>query len=250
MQWHLPPIHLPVCGSTNMVVKTMMETSAVSGLVVTAGHQTQGRGRNHHSQWINQPGKDLLCSLSIVPAGITAENFFLLSMAVAVGIVEGLKNQVNLGDQLKIKWPNDILLNGKKLCGILIEANWQGAFCQFAVAGFGLNVNSVVLQDGAASLATVFRHAFDLEELLDDILFSIGPILDSIDIGLTDQLASSYLDCLYGTNEWLTYQAENSPFEKQGLVQGVLPNGGITFRQPTGLLDGPFALNEVKINYR
>jgi BirA family biotin operon repressor/biotin-[acetyl-CoA-carboxylase] ligase len=119
-----PRLHLRVAQSTNQTARELAGAGAPHGTLVTAGEQSHGRGRQGRS-WIAPPGRALLCSLVI------REPPRLLPLAAGVALVQ------LAGAQAQIKWPNDVLLDGRKLAGILVEGRPQE---RWAVLGIGLNV--------------------------------------------------------------------------------------------------------------
>ena len=118
--------------STNDIAAEYAKNKANDGLVIFAEEQTAGRGRAG-SKWQSEPGDSILCSVVLTDCKINPE---LLSLACAVAIAEAIGK---IGDtEAKIKWPNDIILNGKKVAGILLESksdSTSGAY----VLGIGVN---------------------------------------------------------------------------------------------------------------
>jgi BirA family biotin operon repressor/biotin-[acetyl-CoA-carboxylase] ligase len=110
------------------------------GTTLATDAQTGGRGRLGRT-WLSQPGLDLTFSVLLRPALEPAKGH-LLALATGVAVAQALEQSLDLAGQVSLKWPNDVLLGGKKVCGILLEAS-AGADCiTWAVAGIGLNVNS------------------------------------------------------------------------------------------------------------
>jgi BirA family biotin operon repressor/biotin-[acetyl-CoA-carboxylase] ligase len=126
-------------GSTNDFAHTLLEEGAADGALVVADAQTQGRGRLGR-KWITVPGAALAFSLALKPEAHELEHlaFFapLAGLAVCQALVE------NYGLPAEVKWPNDVLIERRKTCGILVEAVWQGSQLQGVVAGIGVNVAS------------------------------------------------------------------------------------------------------------
>jgi BirA family biotin operon repressor/biotin-[acetyl-CoA-carboxylase] ligase len=135
----VPYEYLPTCASTNTVLKGLAE-SAASGTTVVTDEQTGGRGRVGRT-WMSEPGRDLTFSVLIRPSLLPAQGH-LLSLAGGVAVAEVLEERCGRGAKVGLKWPNDVLLDGKKVCGILLEASADPARIHWAVAGIGLNVNS------------------------------------------------------------------------------------------------------------
>ncbi len=145
MGYQLPPaIGLPYryyarCGSTNLQLKDEAVTSPSGSLVVT-DYQTEGRGRLGRS-WLSSPGEDLTFSVLQRPL-ISPAEASLLSLAAALATAEVLHTLPGLEGRVWVKWPNDVLIDDRKVCGILLESSLKGARLQWVVAGIGLNVNS------------------------------------------------------------------------------------------------------------
>lgn len=122
-----------VTDSTNARARELVEAGAPGGTIVTAAEQTAGRGRQGRS-WTAPPGKALLYSAVLRPLD---ERHLLLPLAVPLAVCETAE-QLAPGIECKIKWPNDIWLDGRKLAGVLIEAKPQDGW---AVIGVGLNLS-------------------------------------------------------------------------------------------------------------
>jgi len=122
-----PRVHLRETDSTNRVARELATRGAPHGTLVTATHQTAGRGRQGRS-WSAPAGASLICSWVIRWEGAAPA---LLSLAAGVAVAE-LAGDVGL-----VKWPNDVLIEGRKLAGILVEGRPQE---RWAVLGIGVNV--------------------------------------------------------------------------------------------------------------
>ncbi len=120
----LPRLHLRRTDSTNAQARRLAERGAPHGLLVTAGEQTEGRGRQGRT-WTAPAGRSLLCSL------VVRDPPRLLPLASGVAVAE------LCGERAAIKWPNDVLLDERKVAGILVEGRPQS---RWAVLGIGINV--------------------------------------------------------------------------------------------------------------
>jgi BirA family biotin operon repressor/biotin-[acetyl-CoA-carboxylase] ligase len=132
--------HHASLASTNDRALTWLSESAPDGALVTADAQTAGRGRLDR-RWSSPPGRDLYASVIVRP-GVAPAGFGAVSLAVAVGLREGLLSLFGerLSDKLALKWPNDLLLDGRKLAGILCESRWRAREVELVI-GFGINVH-------------------------------------------------------------------------------------------------------------
>ena len=170
--------HYPELPSTNDLAKEEARKGAAEGLVIVADHQTAGRGKLER-KWISLPGKNLLFSLLIRPS-LNASEAPLLTQIACRSVAQVLKK--NLEIESTFKQPNDILVAGKKICGILVEASTRAngtipagdspSFIDWAVIGIGLNVNSYPeeLAKESTSLAQVLGKDQELQPLLHQIL--------------------------------------------------------------------------------
>ena len=135
----LPFEYLADCPSTNAAVKAIADRGRVGTTIVT-DDQTGGRGRLGRT-WLSEPGLDLTFSVLLRPRMDPVKGH-LLALATGVAVAEVLEQAFGLEGQVSLKWPNDVLLGGKKVCGILLEASADACHILWAVAGVGLNVNS------------------------------------------------------------------------------------------------------------
>lgn len=140
-----PRVHLRETGSTNVVARELAGHGAPHGTLVTADRQTAGRGRQGRA-WSTAPGASLISSWVLRGAGGARS---LLSLAAGIAVAE------LAGERARVKWPNDVLIDGRKLAGILVEGRPQE---DWAVLGIGINVALRVeqlpeeLRDRAATL--------------------------------------------------------------------------------------------------
>lgn len=135
----LPYRYRSRCESTNLALREEVAFSS-PGTLVVADEQTGGRGRLGRT-WVSAPGKDLTFSVLLPPCG-TPALAPLLSLAAALAVAEVLEAIPGLTGRVQVKWPNDVLLDGKKVCGILLESRMGAERMKWLIAGIGLNANS------------------------------------------------------------------------------------------------------------
>jgi BirA family transcriptional regulator, biotin operon repressor / biotin---[acetyl-CoA-carboxylase] ligase len=135
----LPYRYVTTCASTNQLLR-QVAASSTPGMTVVTDEQTGGRGRLGRT-WVSDRGKDLTFSVLLRPS-IAPARAHLLSLAGALAVAEVLEAVPGLEGRVGIKWPNDVLLGHKKVCGILLEGSMDVDCIEWAVAGIGLNVNS------------------------------------------------------------------------------------------------------------
>jgi BirA family biotin operon repressor/biotin-[acetyl-CoA-carboxylase] ligase len=161
MGWLGRPLELvDETGSTNDDVLARARAGAAPGLVIVAGRQTRGRGRVGRA-WSSPPG-NLYLSALVPPPAIAAQTP-ALTLAAAVAVHDALNAA---GCAASIKWPNDVLHDGKKLAGILTESSSRGGLIEAIVIGIGVNLNGEI-PDELAPVATSVRAVIgrDLDRL-------------------------------------------------------------------------------------
>ena len=163
----------PQVGSTNDLVKQAARLGEAEGLVVLAEEQVAGRGRLGRT-WVAPPGCCVLCSVLLRPR-FSPQQAFYVTIAAAVAIHRAMTAIGGGALAPAIKWSNDVLLNGRKVAGILSESEFTGGEWAFAVLGFGLNVNLQreqfgVLSDTATSLSAELGREVDRVEVLARVL--------------------------------------------------------------------------------
>jgi len=131
-------------GSTNTEALQWAADGAPDFALVIADEQTNGRGR-FDRRWITNPGSSLAFSLILKPSTQETWNVAFFSPLCGIAVQEAVSSL--LGLNTLIKWPNDVLIDGKKFCGILVEAAWHGSEVQGVVLGIGINISPDSLPD-------------------------------------------------------------------------------------------------------
>jgi len=165
--------------------------------VVVAEHQNAGRGQMG-TVWESEYGKNLTFSLLVRVEEFKIKHQFYLSMAISLGILDALNP--NVKNLLSVKWPNDILADKDKLCGILIENVLTGSNIKYSIIGVGLNVNQDQFSDkleNVTSLKQLSNINFDRDHLLKKIITSIQFYIDFVEKKNFDSLKKIYLKSLY-----------------------------------------------------
>jgi BirA family transcriptional regulator, biotin operon repressor / biotin---[acetyl-CoA-carboxylase] ligase len=166
--------HYYKIGSTNIEAMESAAAGAPEGSVFVAEEQTAGRGRGAH-QWESAPSAGIYCSVVLRPALPPAEAL-VLSLAAGLAVRSAVQ-QIDAGVLPDLKWPNDLLIGGKKVCGILIEMNAEATRVRYIVVGIGINVNQakfpIELQPLATSLRLVSGTEWSRVELCAALLKSL-----------------------------------------------------------------------------
>lgn len=207
---------------------------AQHGEVIWADYQTQGKGQRG-KKWENQRGS-LLMSLILRPM-VPPERQFVLSMAVAYTVAKYLQT-IFTGWQVAIKWPNDIYINDKKACGILIENVFRGMQWAYSVVGIGLNVNQSSFPEelpNATSLSIVSGKQYDLAEAMTDIRSGLLNYLQQLNPDRYDELLASYNKLLFRRNKETVFVRRSDNHRFEAYVQEVNEAGQLVLLSPVGI---------------
>ena len=163
-------VYKETTGSTNADVRRMAEDGADNGLLVVADAQTAGKGRRGR-QWESVKGTNLYFSILLKP-DITPDKASMITLVAAYSVAKAIVK--NTGLDAKIKWPNDIVVSRKKVCGILTEMSMEQDYIHHIVVGIGINVNEEEFQDKIKDMATSLKKEAGViisrANLLSDIL--------------------------------------------------------------------------------
>lgn len=170
-----PVVSLGEVDSTQTEARRLADAGAPEGTVVRAEHQTRGRGRLGR-QWVDESGSALLLSIVLRPA-VDASRLSQLSLVAGVAAAEALGEVSGL--PVSLSWPNDLLLRGLKVAGILAESYASPDAAPVVILGIGINVNQTRfppdLGGRATSLALEAGHPFDRQGLLTAVLGRLEP---------------------------------------------------------------------------
>jgi BirA family transcriptional regulator, biotin operon repressor / biotin---[acetyl-CoA-carboxylase] ligase len=223
---------LDTVDSTNTFARSLAENAASEGTLVVAETQTVGRGRLGR-KWISGPGENLTFSIILRP-GIAPDRISLLPLAIAVGIAHGVIASTRL--PVSCKWPNDLLVGGRKFAGILLEGSINSDGLAFVIVGIGINVNQTAFPEDlsakATSLALQAGQPIDRLSLFRTILESLENDYDGfISTGFASVLpAWLELAPIIGTR--VTADLQGSVIT--GRVTGLSPDGGLQLHSDAG----------------
>lgn len=209
-------IYLEETDSTNSHLKKIPSSELVHGAVVLADHQRKGRGQ-YERKWESDPCKNLTFTIAFRPK--VSNRLNLLSLAVAYSITKTLDDYIT--EKIYLKWPNDILVGGKKLGGILTECTFNGSKPDRVLIGLGLNIAQNHFSNGIQDTATSFNQVSDVsvsrEDLLNEILLGIENVYlrwHKCDEILKQDISKK----LVGYGEWVSVS-----------INGVIPNQKFKF---------------------
>lgn len=213
-------IYLPTTVSTNVEAARLLAAGEInSTAIVCTDYQESGRGQGNNT-WVSEAEKNLLMSWIVFPAFLSVDRQFRLSKLVAVAITDLLRER---GMNALIKWPNDILIEKRKIGGILIEHSLLGQKIRSTIAGVGINVNqqefpvfnipatSILAETGKFQDLVVFRG-----ELAGKLQHYYGQLSEG-DSGAIDR---RYHDRLYGLGQKHLFVMDKR-HKKEGIIRGV-----------------------------
>ena len=156
--------------STNTWAKDLAKEGMPEGTICVTDAQTAGKGRRGRT-WISPKGESIYMSLILRPE-ILPEQASMLTLVMGLSVVEACEKLYQV--DAHIKWPNDMVINGKKVCGILTEMSLAGSKIDYVIVGTGINVNqssfAEEIQKTATSIALEVGHVVDRKELQDAVL--------------------------------------------------------------------------------
>ncbi len=204
--------------------------------VFAARFQSGGRGQKG-TRWESETGKNLTFSVVIKPDSLKAKTQFIISQIVTVGLKRYLSSK---GIDAKIKWPNDIYVGDKKICGILIESFLSGDIMSGSIIGIGLNVNQSIFVSDApnpVSMSIIKGIDYNLEEELDLLVGYIDKLYRlyvKSPSGRESELKAEYLESLYRRDYFYKYEDLLSGEIFYAKITGIDANACLTLERQNG----------------
>ncbi|MGC8787601.1 MAG: biotin--[acetyl-CoA-carboxylase] ligase [Anaerolineae bacterium] len=223
-------VYYDVIDSTNTVAKALASEGAAEGTMVIADQQTMGRGRLGR-QWLAPKGTSLLFSLIFRP-NFAVARIQGLTMVCGLGVRQAIRELTGLPAQLK--WPNDILLHGRKAGGILTEIGSSGQHLDYAVVGIGLNVNLdaglLPAEFNATSISQELEQPVPRARLLQQILLRIEERYLALCAGAWP--ATEWASALETLGQWVELHTDQGKW--RGIAEAVDDEGALLLRLKNG----------------
>lgn len=221
--------------STNVQAKRLAEQGlADHGCLVTTEKQTSGKGRRGRS-WSSPKGSGIWMSLVLKP-DISPYNASMLTLVTALAVNRAVREETDL--ESYIKWPNDIVINGKKLCGILTEMSSEPDYIHYVVIGIGINVNTKYFSEEISKKATslfmesnkTYRRSLIIKKILEYLEFYYEQFLLNQDMR---PLMTEYNQMLINIENKVVVQEKQTLFE--GIAKGINEKGELLVQTKKGL---------------
>jgi BirA family biotin operon repressor/biotin-[acetyl-CoA-carboxylase] ligase len=246
-------IYLPSCQSTSESLALYITqqkkkdiNTIFEGTLLWTNHQTKGKGQRGNT-WTTQENQNLTFSILLNPTFLSPKESFWITIAISLGVRDALeevlkadypKNDfLQIADELKIKWTNDIFINHKidnkykdqKIGGILIENQISSQSINQSIVGIGININQIfdkkLENNRAISLKELTSIEWNKEDILTEILFFIEKRYLQLRAGKKDSLRADYLSHLFRYQEWHYYKDKLRNQKITGQILGINPEG-------------------------
>lgn len=207
-------IEIESANSTNDYLINQAENNELDNFTtIVAEEQLNGKGQIGNS-WESEKNKNLTFSIYTKPA-IEIQDMFLISKSISISLIKSL---LTYNIKAKIKWPNDIYVDDKKIAGILIENQFIGSKIKHSIIGVGLNINQTVFKSDAPnpiSMKNLTSIELSTNEVLSNILLAFTNTYTQLKNSSYDALNSEYFNNLYRQNSFHKYKENGLVFEAQ-----------------------------------
>lgn len=226
--------------STNLQARLAAEDGAPHGLLFVAESQTAGRGRRGRN-WSSEAEGNLYFSLLLKP-DFGAQIASMVTLVMGLAVAETIRECCNA--DARIKWPNDVVVNGKKVCGILTELGLKGTAIDYLVVGVGINVGqrefAPEIADTATGLAAECGEEVNREVLLASVLYRFESLYEAfVRRGGLQELRERYDALLINRNREV--RVLDPKEEYTGMARGITDVGELLVERPDGTVEKVFA---------
>ncbi len=218
-------LYFDTIDSTNTKAQELAEKGYPSGTLVVADKQESGKGRRGRS-WVSPSGTGIFMTLMIKP-DINPNNASMLTLVAALAVAKAITSVT--GEEAMIKWPNDIVVNGKKVCGILTEMNAQFDYINNIVVGVGINVHNESFPEEISQMASSLMieaggKRFHRAQIIAETMLYFEQYYDTfLKTQDLSALVREYDELLVNRNKSVRVLDPKEPFD--GKAMGITPKG-------------------------
>lgn len=228
-----PVVYYEEVTSTNQVIKKLAEEGAMEGTLVTADKQNQGKGRAGRV-WTSQSGANIAMSLLLRPK-ISPDRISMVTLVMGLAVACACRELY--GMDVGIKWPNDVVVNGKKICGILTEMSTELMAVNYVVIGTGINVNETEfpeeIREKATSLRLELGRKMNRAELMACCMKYFETFYDQfLEAGDLSPLREQYNELLLNRNRGVRVLEPGK--EYTGVARGINQKGELLVEKEDG----------------
>ena len=225
-------IFLTDCHSTNDELSGLLKKGdQQEGLVIHTDCQKSGKGQRGNI-WLGEPGKNVLLSVLLKPTYLKISDQHMLNVAVGLSVIRSVARYLP-DERLKLKWPNDILVDNKKICGILVENSLKGNILEHSVVGIGINLNQQAFGlPNATSLGILTGKEYDRENFIENLLIDIEHFLLKLKNGQKTLLLQLYHEKLYLKDKKSSFRDDQGEFD--GTILGIDNTGKLIISREKG----------------
>lgn len=228
-------IELEQATSTNAYTDNLLlSKKPAEGTVIIAYQQTHGRGLDQNT-WESEAKKNLTFSIILYPLFLHPSEQFRLIEVTSLGITDFIKTLLPSDNSIKIKWPNDIYVGDKKLCGTLVQNSIIGPKLSECIIGIGLNINQKKFISNApnpVSLKQISGKNYDLKQCLTKLCASIDFRYSQLKNKQYSLLETDYLSLLYRYLEWHDFIIQENIIHAR--IIGISNYGQLRLESPDG----------------
>ncbi|MCR5455653.1 MAG: biotin--[acetyl-CoA-carboxylase] ligase [Bacteroidales bacterium] len=241
-------IKYTIIDSTNDEAQRQLQNGIApkEDFVIRADFQTDGRGQRGNT-WHSPNAMNLMFSYVYYPIKLEARHQFMLSQATALSVADYFV-QKGLKD-VSIKWPNDIYVGMKKICGMLIENTVSGHYIKYSIIGIGVNINQNTFPENLPNPTSLAIQTgtdnYNLDEEFSTIIEILRQNIYNISTANADKLMKRYKDMLLGLDKTLIYRSGGKVFK--GIIRDVDKHGFLTVENAETHEAQQYAFNEVNL---
>ena len=238
-------MEFPNLDSTNtFALEYLSKMDPTEGTVISTKRQTAGRGQRGN-YWESEPDKNISMSTILYPKFLSATKQFDLSKVAGLAVKDLI--EAHCKKEVKIKWPNDIYIENRKVAGVLIQNSLSGSIIKNAVLGIGININQEVFLSDAPNPTSLKLEAgkeFDIDELIKELCKYIETWYLKLKSNQVESINEAYLSSLYRFNELHEYKIVKTNEIFKGEIIGIANSGQLKVKTEIGILS--FNIKEIK----